>query len=426
MPYRFAQERLDYSDFASGRVFRSVPGRTAFPVRLADELFQRCLALRPPDRRAAPVVLYDPCCGGASLLCTLAFLHWPAIRQIVASDADPEPLALAGRNLALLTPDGIAERRREIAALHAEYGKESHAEALQSADRLAARLGDLVQSHPLPARLFLADALDPASLRANLKPRSIDVVIADVPYGQRTHWLRPEAEQDDQDGSAAIWRLLEALWPALAPDAVLAIVGDKAQRARHERYAPAGTLQIGKRRATFLTTRSSGITLAPLTPEERHAFAEAQITDYAEWLLDQGRVPDLDSGLERARAEIEPEMAAAGASGDLFWSALDAAGATVGWLWVRTSSPGLPPDAAYLYQILVRPAARRRGHGLAMLAALEEILAGRDTSELHLHTQNTNLPGQRLYARAGYELVEHLPTQRHLRKQLSPAGRAPA
>ena len=114
----------------------------------------------------------------------------------------------------------------------------------------------LVQHHPLPTRLFLADALDPASLAPHLEPRSIDVVIADVPHGQRTHWLDVQAPQDgpdEPDGSTTIWRLLEALRPALAPDAVLAIVGDKSQRARHEQYAPAGTLQIGKRRATFLT-----------------------------------------------------------------------------------------------------------------------------------------------------------------------------
>lgn len=426
MPYRFSRERLDYSDFASGRVLRSVPGRTAFPVRLADELFQRCLALRPPSRRDTPVVLYDPCCGGASLLCTLAFLHWPSIRRIVASDADPDALALAGRNLALLTPDGIAERRREIATLHAEYGKASHAEALQSADRLAARIDDLVQTNPLPTRLFLADALDPSSLRAHLEPRGVDVVIADVPHGQRTHWLHPEADReapDAQDGNTAIWRLLDALWPALAPDAVLAIVGDKSQRARHERYAPAGTLQIGKRRATFLTVRSpSAVTLVPLTPEEQHAFTVEQIADYAAWLADRDDAADLDTALERARAEIEPAMAAAVESGDLFWSAHDTEGTTVGWLWARTSSPGLPPGAAYLSQILVKPEARRRGHGLAMLAALEELLAGRGVAELHLHTMNANLPGQRLYAQAGYELVEQLPAKRQLRKRLPPAG----
>ena len=410
MPYRYSRERLDYSDFASGRVFRSVPGRTAFPVRLADELFQRCLALRPLDQPAGPVALYDPVCGGASLLCTLAFLHWPSIGQIVASDADPEALALAARNLALLTPEGIAERRMEIATLHAEYGKDSHAEALASVDHLAAQLDALVRTHPLPTRHFLADALDPASLSSHLEPRSIDVVIADVPHGQRTHWLDPQTDQAAPDGSPVLWRLLDALWPTLAPNAVLAIVGDKSQRARHERYAPAGTLQIGKRRATFLTVRSSStIDLAPLTPDERHAFAEAQIADFAEWLVDQGQAPDLEAAHGRARAEIEAELAGAVASGDLFWSALDASGETVGWLWVKSSSPGLPPRAAYLYQILVKPVARRRGHGLAMLATLEELLTepGRDrASPSHPEHQPARSPSLR--PRHGFELVERI------------------
>ncbi|HZO33245.1 MAG TPA: GNAT family N-acetyltransferase [Chloroflexota bacterium] len=431
MPYRFSRERLDYSDFASGRVFRSLPGRTAFPVRLADELFQRCLAIRRANGGDGPVVLYDPCCGGALLHCTLALLHWPSIRRIVASDADPEAVALAGRNLALLTPEGIARRREEIAALHAAYEKDSHAEALQSADRLAAQLAEHFQLRPLPTRLFLADALDPASLLPHLEPGSVDVVIADVPHGRRTHWRHAQAQAgqeapDSQSASATIWQLLEALWPFLAPDAVVAVVGDKAQRTRHDRYAPSGTLQIGKRRATFLTRRPAPlVTLVPMSDGEQHAFTEAQIADYAEWMADRGDVPDLEAGLARARSEIESEMAAAVASGDLLWSAQDAAGTTVGWLWVQTSSPSLPPDAAYLYQILVKREARRRGHGLAMLAALEQPLAERGVAEIYLHTENTNLPAQRLYERAGYELVEQLPTQRHLRKRLPRSDSAP-
>jgi len=34
MPYRFATERRDYSDYSSGRVFYGAPGYPAFPVRL--------------------------------------------------------------------------------------------------------------------------------------------------------------------------------------------------------------------------------------------------------------------------------------------------------------------------------------------------------------------------------------------------------
>ena len=339
----------------------------------------------------------------------------------------PKPLALAARNLALLTPDGMAERRQEIAALHAEYGKDSHAEALESADRLAARLDEFgagtPAAHP-PVRGRRARPGQPPCTPGARHHRR----------GDRRRPARPgtpagstrEAEQAAPATSDANWRLLEALRPALAPGAVVAIVGDKAQRARHERYAPAGTLLLGKRRATLLTVEATpAITLVPVTPEERHAFTRALIADYAEWLVDRGDAPSLDAALERARPEIEAEMAAVADPDGLLWSALDASGATVGWLWVQTAAPDLPPNAAYLSQILVRPEARRRGHALAMLAAMDEELAARGIAEIHLHTNNTNLPGQQLYARAGYELVEQLPTQQHHRKRLRPRRQPP-
>ena len=46
MEYKFANEHANYADLASGHVFYSLPGHPAFPVRLASEIYQRCLALR--------------------------------------------------------------------------------------------------------------------------------------------------------------------------------------------------------------------------------------------------------------------------------------------------------------------------------------------------------------------------------------------
>ena len=43
MEYKFASERTNYTDLASGNVFYSLPGHPAFPVRLASEIYQRCL-----------------------------------------------------------------------------------------------------------------------------------------------------------------------------------------------------------------------------------------------------------------------------------------------------------------------------------------------------------------------------------------------
>src|ERR1041385_4120568 len=136
MAYRFIQTREDYSDLAAGKVFHGLPGHPAFPVRLASEIFQRCLALRKDTDRTEPCVIYDPCCGGAYLLSTLGYLFWNDINRILASDIDTTVLQIAESNLALLTVDGLQRRATQLAELQARYGKPSHVEALASAQRL--------------------------------------------------------------------------------------------------------------------------------------------------------------------------------------------------------------------------------------------------------------------------------------------------
>jgi ribosomal protein S18 acetylase RimI-like enzyme len=164
------------------------------------------------------------------------------------------------------------------------------------------------------------------------------------------------------------------------------------------------------------------VVLAPLTPEERRAFTSALAADYADSLVGQGEVADPVAALAQARAEIEAEIEAAVQARELFWAAQNAEGATVGWLWVKHSVEGLPPSAAFLYQILVKAEVRRAGYGSAMLAALEEALAAGGWSELRLNVWDANQAGGRLYERAGFTLVERLPAKRQLYKRLPPSG----
>jgi 23S rRNA (guanine2535-N1)-methyltransferase len=58
MQYKYEKTMLDYSDLASGRVFYSLPGHPAFPIRLASEIFQRCLASRATVYKNTTPVLY--------------------------------------------------------------------------------------------------------------------------------------------------------------------------------------------------------------------------------------------------------------------------------------------------------------------------------------------------------------------------------
>ncbi len=180
MAYRYAVERADHTDLASGYVLRSVPGLPGFPARLASELFQRALAHLGRDR----VVLWDPCCGGGHLAAVLGFLHRDRLARIHASDVAGDAVGIAGRNLALLTARGLAERERELRAGAAEFGKPSFLERADAARRLAAGLR--ARGGDLPHTVQEGDAFAPVS-----PEHPVDMVLTDVPYGDLTHWRVP-------------------------------------------------------------------------------------------------------------------------------------------------------------------------------------------------------------------------------------------
>jgi 23S rRNA G2445 N2-methylase RlmL len=252
MPYRFAHERPDYADFAAGPVLYSLPGRPAFPVRLTTEIFQRCQARLRRQGSAGPYMVYDPCCGSGYLLTTLAYLHWPALRRLAGSDMDAEAISLAARNLSMLTLAGVDARIAQLAELSRQYGKPAHAQALAGAERLRARLLAYRDLLPIASRVFVANALDAADLCSQLGAGAVDIVIADLPYGQRSSWqgVGPGAEAVDPE-----WQLLEALRGVLAPASIVALTATKQRKAAHEGYRRAGQLQVGKRRTLFFEPR---------------------------------------------------------------------------------------------------------------------------------------------------------------------------
>ena len=233
--YRHATRRPEHADLASGSVLHSLPGRPAFPVRLATELLLRCAELRPGDE---PAVVWDPCCGGGSLLTSLGFLHPELIAGLIGSDADPDATGLAGRNLALLSPGGLDARVAQLRDRLAVHGRPSYAEAIERAGRLRARLGEATP----PGRVFTADATDPVALRAGLGEDRPGIVLTDVPYGRSSSWAGP-----------GVGSLLEALRKVLPADAVVAVVSDKGQRLDHDGFRRLTRLKIGHRHAVIVT-----------------------------------------------------------------------------------------------------------------------------------------------------------------------------
>jgi SAM-dependent methyltransferase len=254
MPYQFAKDARDYSDYASGRVLYGRPGHPAFPVRLTSEIFQRCVALRQQAGHTGRVTVYDPCCGSGYALATLAYLHWPAIAAMLDSDVDRDLLAVAAQNMALLTPSGLRQRTEEVRALWAHYGKSSHADALESLTRLRQQLQDYCRGHQVATRLFSANALNANELVAGVADQPLDVVMTDIPYGRCAEWDIPTSLRSSQQ--SPLWHLLEALVRVVSHRTIVAIATDKAQRCDHAGYQQVGQFQIGKRRVFVLRTRS--------------------------------------------------------------------------------------------------------------------------------------------------------------------------
>ena len=247
MPYKFALERPDYSDLAAGQVLYSQAGRPAFPVRLASEMFQRCLAFRAARGREEALTLFDPCCGAAYHLTALAFLHRRSIREIVASDIDPLAVQFARRNLDLLTVAGLDHRVGELAGFHHRFGKDSHRAALDSARRLRSRLSETGEPGPIQTRVFQADATDGAALGVCLTGSQVDVVLTDIPYGRHSLWQGRAVDAPNR-----VWAMLDALLSALASTSLVAVAGDKQQKIGHQGYERLERFQIGKRQVAIL------------------------------------------------------------------------------------------------------------------------------------------------------------------------------
>lgn len=230
MIYKYCENR-NFEDLASGKVIVHRAGYTNFPVRLAQEIFSRCLHhLDNPDS----VCIYDPCCGGGYLLTVLGFLNFERIKTIMASDISDDAIQLANENLSLLDKSGLKKRIQQINDLLSLHNKNSHIEALNSATNLLSILEN--STHKIKREVFKTDILSNAPLD-NLNFKA-DIIFTDVPYGNLVEW---------QNGNKDNINLLDQLLPVTKEKTVVAICSDKSQKFRSDYFQRIEKQVIGKR-----------------------------------------------------------------------------------------------------------------------------------------------------------------------------------
>ena len=231
MEYKYANND-NYEDFASGRVLYHVGGAPTFPVRLALELFDRCLQY---SNKKSEITLYDCCCGGGYMLTVLGFVKNETISKIYGSDINLESIQLAKDNLSLLGEEGRKKRRTEIETLYEKYGKPSHKEALQSMEQLEQGL-----TKEITTSVFSQNVLEVTNL-----PFIPDIIITDVPYGNLVQW---KEGSEGNDNSLDINQMMDALWEVCGRDTILCVCMDKKQKIQTDRYQRLERQIIGKRK----------------------------------------------------------------------------------------------------------------------------------------------------------------------------------
>jgi len=239
MKYIYERSKSSYEDFASGRVLHNAQGTTAFPVRLASEIIQRCLRILEDKGSKGPYSLYDPCCGGAYLLTVIGLLHNEMIHEIFASDINENILGIAEKNLSLLSAKGLNRRKQQIKADAQLYNKQSHLSALESAERLSHRI---IGSNVEKAIAFQSDITNSNDRHKRL--HRINIVMTDLPYGDIVTW-RSKSSVPLTDFFENVHRLLDPSY------SVLAVIGDKSQKLKHEKFKRVEQVKIGKRQVAL-------------------------------------------------------------------------------------------------------------------------------------------------------------------------------
>ena len=230
MVYQYCDIRF-FEDLASGKVLIHRTGYPSFPVRLAQEIFGRCLHhLDDPEG----VCLYDPCCGSGYLLTILGFLNLDKIKMIMASDISEEAVRLADENLSLLHKNGLERRIRQLDQLRLLHNKDSHSEALDSAANLRNLLAN--STHEIEYRVYQADILSEAPFDG-LHCRA-DILFTDVPYGNLTKWQNRNEDNIN---------LLDQLLPVIRDGSIVAICSDKSQKFQSDHFKRLEKQVIGKR-----------------------------------------------------------------------------------------------------------------------------------------------------------------------------------
>ncbi|WP_052590264.1 GNAT family N-acetyltransferase [Luteipulveratus mongoliensis] len=141
------------------------------------------------------------------------------------------------------------------------------------------------------------------------------------------------------------------------------------------------------------------ITLQPMTSQQFDDFMSEQRSSYVETRVQMGESPEL------AREIADTQFAALvpdglNSPGQRFWTAYDG-DTTVGTLWIDDSQP-----RAFVYDVIVDEAQRRKGYGRSIMTAGARWCQENGSISLGLNVFGHNNGARALYDQLGYVITE--------------------
>jgi ribosomal protein S18 acetylase RimI-like enzyme len=147
------------------------------------------------------------------------------------------------------------------------------------------------------------------------------------------------------------------------------------------------------------------IRLRPLRDEEFPVFHELLVHEYVRGLVD-------DAGMERTAADekaaadlasVFPKTTSAEPNHRIYFLEDAETGETAGYVfWAERRPPGSEETRAYLYELFVDDAFRRKGLGLRALELLEGDVRDRGLPGIDLNVWGGNAAARSLYSQAGF------------------------
>ena len=146
------------------------------------------------------------------------------------------------------------------------------------------------------------------------------------------------------------------------------------------------------------------LTLRPMARAEWDEWMPRQMAAYAEHIAASGAMSEADAW-RKAKNDTARGFHAGFQTPGMLVFRIMAGDEAVGWLWLAAPGPGPDRQMAWVYNIEVGPAYRRRGYGREAMLLAEDEARSHGMTSLGLNVHGQNRVARSLYDSLGYDVM---------------------